>query len=102
MDRMNYFYKAKVKQFSNIKNFRKTTNNGGTKSVLKPITQSNINTQELESLEKPNILDIESNTMQQPKSVTKLLKPMKQPKIITQKPNKINVYTDSKAADCTL
>ena len=34
-----------------------------------------------------------------PKTVTKLSKPIKQPIIITQQPNKIKVYTESKAAD---
>ena len=33
------------------------------------------------------------------KTVTKLSKPIKQPIIITQQPNKIKVYTESKAAD---
>ena len=51
--------------------------------------------QKLQTVEKLNIFDIKSVTIEHPKPVTKLLKPMKQT-------NKRKVYTESKAADCTL
>ena len=45
---------------------------------------------------------MESVSIEHPNTVTKLSRPIKQPKIITQQPNKIKVYTESKAADCAL
>ena len=45
--------------------------------------KSNIITQEVETVEKPNVFDIESVTIEHWKTVTKLSKPTKQPKIIT-------------------
>ena len=95
------------------KNIRKVSNYGEIKPVtvrqyktasnlLKPIAQSKIITQKLETKEKQNVFDLESVTIEQLKSVTKLSKPIKQPKSITQKPNKIKLYTESNTADCTL
>ena len=99
--------------FKKSKNIRKVSNYGEIKPVtvrqyktasnlLKPIAQSKIITQKLETKEKQNVFDLESVTIEQLKSVTKLSKPIKQPKIITQKPSKIKLYTESNTADCTL
>ena len=71
----------------------KNPSNGNIKSILKPIKESNILTQELE-----NISDIESITIEHPKTATNLSKQT----IIAQKPNKIKIYTKVKATDCTL
>ena len=46
-------------------------------------------------MEKQNTFDLESVTLEYPETVTKLSKP----EIISQKPNKIEIYTESKAAD---
>ena len=67
--------------------------------LLKPVTQSNIITQELETVEKPNIHNIESVTIEHQKTVTKSIKSIKQPKVIIQEPNKIKFYAESKPAD---
>ena len=89
------FLKTKIEKFPS---------NGGIKSVtirdtkttsnfLKPRIQSNIITQEVETVENPNVFDTESVTIEHWKTVTKLSKPTKQPKIITQQPNRIKVST---------
>ena len=59
-------------------------------------------TQELETVQKPNIFGIELVIIEHPKTTIKLSKSKKGSKIITQQPRKIKFYTDSKAADCTL
>ena len=55
--------------------------------LLKPIAQLKAITQELETIEKSNIVI---------KSVTKLSKPIKQPKVITQQPKNMKFYTKLK------
>ena len=83
------FLKHKEKQI------HKTSNNGDIKSVpakhpktasnsLKPVEKSNIITQEIKTVEKPNILNIESVNIEHPKTPTKLSKSIKQTKVITQ------------------
>ena len=54
--------------------------------------QSNVITQELQTVEKPNIFEIKSVTIEHLTIVTKLSKPIKQQNIITQQPNKIKIY----------
>ena len=49
-------------------------------------------------MEKQSIFDLESVTLEYPETVTKLSKL----NIITQKPNKIRIYTESKASDHAL
>ena len=56
--------------------------------------------QELETVEKPNILDIEPVTIDHPKTATKLSKPTKHPKTIYKSKTlnyKIKFYAESKA-----
>ena len=75
------FWKKKGEKIRKASKAVKKPTNGDIKSVtvwllktvsnlLNPITQSNIITQELETAEKPNILDIESVTIEHPKAVT--------------------------------
>ena len=102
-----FFFLKKSKKICNVSNYGeikavparqyKTTSN-----LLKPIVQSKIITQKLETNEKQNVLHLGSVAIEHLKSVTKLSKPIKQPKSITQKPNKIKLYTESNTADCTL
>ena len=70
-------------------------------SLLKPIKQSNIFTQESKIVEKLNIFDIKTATIEHPKTVTKLAEPKKQRKIIIPQPNKIEVYTEPKTTGPT-
>ena len=55
--------------------------------------QSNIITQELKTVERPNIFDIKLITTEHPKTTIKLSKSINQPKIITQQPSQIIIYT---------
>ena len=104
------FLKSKGEKIRKVSKAVKSPNNGDIKSVSIRLpktasnlsnhtAQSNIITQELEDIENPNIFDLESFTTEHPKTNTNLSKPINQPKIITQQPNKINVYTESKADD---
>ena len=80
----------KTKQQWHKSSYRWTSKN----CLLKPTNQSAIITQEVETIEKPNI-DRESVITEHTRTVTKLSKPIKQP-IIPQKPeNKIKEYTES-------
>ena len=60
--------------------------------------QSNMITQELKTVEDQTF----SKWNQLSYSIQNLLQNYRRPKIITQQLNKIIVYTESKAADCTL
>ena len=105
------FLKNKDKNIYKASKTVKSSNNVNIKSVtvrhcktdcnlIKFITQPNIITKELETVEKPEFLTLV--TIEHPKTVTKLSKPINQLKIITQQPNKIRVYSESKTADLTL
>ena len=80
---MNYFKKSKDNKIHKASKTIKKTNNSDIKSftvrhpktvanLLKPITQSKINPEELEVVEKTNIFDIELGTIEHPKTVTKI------------------------------
>ena len=60
--------------------------------------QSNIIAQEAEFVENPNISDKESVTTENLKTVAKSSKS----KNVTKQPNKIKLYAELKAANCTL
>ena len=92
------FLNDKAKQIHKYQKLWKMPKNSDLKSISKPLKKSIFITQELETVEKSNILDIESVTIEHPKTVTKLSKP----KIITQQPNKIKIFTKSEATDLTL
>ena len=100
---MNYFTKNKDKKIIKLSKTVEKRNNSDIKAVTvehpKTAYQSlqinQIFTQEVETIEKPNI-DRESVIIEHPRTVTKLSKPIKQPNIIPQKPkNKIKEYKES-------
>ena len=68
--------------------------------MIKFITQPNIITKELETVEKPDIFDI--GYYRTSKNCYQIIKAVKQLIIINQQPNKIRVYSESKTADRTL
>ena len=71
-------------------------------NLLKPMEQSKIITQELETTEKSSIFDVEVVTKEHPKTSTIIKIHKKETKIITQQPKKIKFYKKSKAPDLTL
>ena len=95
------FFKKKARKIPQASKTVKNRNKSYTKFVLKSIKQSNIITQKLKTVEKPNTFYIEPVTTEHARTAKKLLKSKETSKIITQQTNKMKIYTESKAADRT-